>query len=134
MDGRAYQLQQAGVTQEADSNSEVEWPGVISFRPNLVTATRSILSISDLISHCDSLRSHQRCSYAYRLEGRFSQLLIGSWTSRAASTVLGYREHPAAYEFDSMQGSILGFWAPEHAESARRRPYLSRVWRGFAGS
>lgn len=116
-EGQCYRITAMGRVSVAEPHREVPFALITTFSPDI----RSEIGEADLdamLAHVDTLRSSENLFVGIRAHGTFHQLTMRAiCRAEPGETLLQATEHQSKFEVASVEGTLVGFWTPEHAQS-----------------
>lgn len=117
LDGRCFRMTAMGRASPAEPDREVPFALVTTFSSDLRSEVDEA-DLGELSTHIDSLRPSDNVFAGIRVRGSFSSLAMRAiCRARPGETLLEATEHQSNFEVTSIQGTLVGFWTPEHARS-----------------
>lgn len=118
VDGHCYQARSDGRVTLAPDDTLTPFATVVSFVADASEDLEHVASFADLTSRLDGMRDSDNDFFAWRLEGRCSQLRLRVACRHASGTPLvDAVADQAVFEFADVPVAIVGFWSPAYAET-----------------
>lgn len=118
LDGRAYCARAQGITDEVSDKELVPFATTAYFRSDSTTALTDIKALSDLENRLDGLRPSENTFVAIRVDGLFRQIdLRAACKALPGEDLVAATEHQSEFSFQDIEGTLVGFWSPDHAKT-----------------
>ena len=117
LEGTVYQVTRCGVTVPG-GDAQVPFAVVTHFLPESSAALGDITSFDDLVRDVDALRNTGNDFFAVRIDGRFDYVktrAVGK--SDGSASLVAAASAQAEFEFEGVEGVLVGFWAPIYAKA-----------------
>jgi acetolactate decarboxylase len=116
IDGECFRATAGGAVDRADDDREVPFALVTRFEADLDDVVESKVALTDLTRRIDALRPSQNLFAALRITGRFEELsLRAACPARPGEGLVEATAHQSEFEAREIEGTLVGFWAPEYA-------------------
>lgn len=117
LDGLCYRSTAGGETAEVDDDREVPFAMVTAFSADVGTELETA-DLNGLAVALSALRPSDNLFVALRVRGSFPSLeLRAICRAEPGETLTQVAEHQSEYEAIDVDGTLVGFWSPEYAES-----------------
>ena len=118
VDGDFYQVKSDGSVHSVGDSVLTPFAAVTQFEPDASGDLDDCPNLAALTARFDTMRGSQNVFYALRVDGRFDHIRTramckteeGVPLAQAAST-------QPEFEFDDIDGTLVGFWSPEYAKA-----------------
>lgn len=118
LDGIVYQLKSDGFTYVVEDSVQTPFACVTFFRPYSHEVIGREMHYQDFNAFLDTLIPSRNMFYALRMEGRFRMMKV--WSVRRQANykpILEPSEAQAAFEYEDVEGTLAGFFAPVFMKS-----------------
>src|SRR6202042_3129986 len=90
---------------------------VTRFRPSRVL-NADVASFEDLEQQLDKLRESENLFYSFRISGLFDLVHVRVVCQSAGGThLLEAASHQSEFQFQNVEGTLVGFWSPTYANT-----------------
>lgn len=118
LDGRVFQARPDGIVVEALDDALVPFAVVTHFRAERTSVIAPCPSFGALETKLDELRDSANLFFAVRIDGLFDVVKIRIACKAAPDTKLvDATAHQAEFEYRNVEGSLVGFWTPQYANT-----------------
>jgi acetolactate decarboxylase len=118
LDGVVYQLKSDGFTYVVEDSVQTPFACVTFFKPYSHEVIGKEMDYQGFNAFLDMLIPSRNMFYAIRLEGKFRQMKV--WSVRRQANykpILEPAEAQAAFEYNNIEGTLAGFFAPVFMKS-----------------
>lgn len=117
VDGACYQALSDGSVRPVSDTALTPYAVVARFGP-LKSAQIDCSDYEELKTQCDSLRDSDNLFYAIRVTGTFDRVHLRVVCRTTSGTPLvEAAAAQAEFHFDSLPGTLVGFWSPQYART-----------------
>ena len=118
IDGHCYQARSDGTVVEADDDELTPFASVVSFAADEVHTLPTITTWDDFTSQMDQLLSSPNGIIAIRATGHFNTMQVRTACKTDPGTdLVDAVANQAIFDFQDIEGSLVGFWSPEYAQA-----------------
>lgn len=118
LDGVCYRATAAGVVTVSDEEEGTPFAVVTEFSSDIGTSLESVGSIDDLRSGLDRWRPSGNLFAGIRGDGEFERVsLRAACRAGPGEGLLEATGHQSEFEATDVRGTLVGFWAPQYAQS-----------------
>lgn len=116
--GRCHRVGAGGATEEAEPDWTVPFAVVTRFRADLEATVAGARTLAELHRAIDALRPSKNVFAGLRIDGRFGRLsLRAACPAAPGEGLVEATQHQSEFVADSIEGTLVGFWTPDHARS-----------------
>ena len=118
LEGVCYRVASDGVVTNVEGDRLIPYAVVTRFGIEFAKPSTQVNSFSELVAACDELRSSENLFYAFRVEGKFSQ--VKTRVMKAVPHGTGLKAASSGQEeflFENQEGTLVGLWSPGFAGS-----------------
>jgi acetolactate decarboxylase len=118
LDGVCYQVSSTGAVAVVEGDRLIPYAVVTRFISEFSNSILELNRFSELVAVCDKLRKSDNVFYAFRVEGRFSQVKARVMKAVPEGTELkAAASGQAEFLFQGQEGTLVGLWSPGFAGS-----------------
>ena len=118
IDGHCYQARSDGTVTEAPDGELTPFASVVSFVADQTHALPAVASWHDLTRQLDGLRTSANAILAIRATGHFDSVKVRTACKHESGTdLVSAVSDQAVFDFDGIEGSLVGFWSPEYTQA-----------------
>lgn len=118
VDGEVYQLKADGQAYRVDPQTKTPFACVTFFRPYSVEQVDQAMDYQQLLAFFDRLVPSHNMLYAIRLDGTFDYVRTRSVPRQDAyRPLVEVARNQPEFEFESIRGTMVGFWTPDFMQS-----------------
>lgn len=118
IDGDCFRATAGGVVTQPNDDMEVPFALVTTFDPDRVFEVDRVSGMSSLQRQLDRLRPSQNIFAAVRIDGVFDELMLrAACPAREGEGLLAATQHQSEFRQVGMEGSLVGFWAPDYTRA-----------------
>lgn len=118
LDGLCYQVSSDGTVSEVEGDRLIPYAIVTRFNADFSKRQAKMNDFAELAAVCDRLRDSENLFYAFRVDGRFSQ--VKTRVMKPVSEGTGLKAAASAQQefiFENQEGTLVGLWSPGFAGS-----------------
>lgn len=116
VDGECFRATANGSVSLADDDREVPFALVARFRVDVGETIDSALSMAELTERLEELRPSENLFVGIRVDGRFDEVSMRVvCPARRGEGLVEATSHQSEFEARDVDGSLVGFWAPEYS-------------------
>jgi acetolactate decarboxylase len=118
LDGLCYQVSSDGTVSEVEGDRLIPYAIVTLFNADFSKRQANMSNFAELVAVCDRLRDSDNLFYAFRVDGRFSQ--VKTRVMKSVSEGIGLKAAASAQQefiFENQEGTLVGLWSPGFAGS-----------------
>jgi len=118
VDGEFYQVKSDGSVHSVGDSILTPFAAVTQFEPDATGDLDDCPDLAALTARFDTMRGSQNVFYALRVDGRFSHIRTRAMckTEEGVPLAQAAATQPE-FEFDDIDGTLVGFWSPEYAKA-----------------
>ncbi|HLH75750.1 MAG TPA: acetolactate decarboxylase [Candidatus Binataceae bacterium] len=118
VDGEFYQVRADGTVSRAADDMLSPFAVVTDFAPDHEAALARCASLTELTAAFDSLRDSPNFFFALRADGRFERVHTRAMCRSEEGVPLAEAAaHQPEFEFGPVEGTLVGFWAPQYTKT-----------------
>jgi acetolactate decarboxylase len=118
LDGFCYRAGFGGQVVTADDSREVPFALVTRFAADLEETVDEIPDIDALTTAIDRLLPSQNLFAGIRIDGLFGSLMMrAACPAQDGEGLLEATRHQSEFQADEIEGTLVGFWAPEYSRA-----------------
>lgn len=118
LEGTCYRATAGGVVGEISDDAEVPFAAVTWFTPDIDFSLDEVTSLDALRNGLDSRRLSDNLFQGLRVDGRFESLQMrAACPARPGEGLLEATRHQSEFSAADVEGTLVGFWAPEYAQT-----------------
>lgn len=118
LDGHCHQARGDGSVREAPDSALAPFAVVTRFRADRRDTLAAVASWPDLGQQLDARRTSNNVFYGLKLTGHFDWIrLRTACRSEPGVDLVTAIGHQAEFEFEAIDGTLLGFWTPTYART-----------------
>ena len=118
LDGLCYQVSSDGTVSEVEGDRLIPYAIVTRFNADFSKRQAKMNDFAELAAVCNRLRASENLFYAFRVDGRFSQ--VKTRVMKPVSEGTGLKAAASAQQefiFENQEGTLVGLWSPGFAGS-----------------
>ena len=118
LDGLCYRVSSDGTVSEVEGDRLIPYAIVTRFNADFSKRQAKMNDFAELAAVCDRLRASENLFYAFRVDGRFSQ--VKTRVMKPVSEGTGLKAAASAQQefiFENQEGTLVGLWSPGFAGS-----------------
>jgi len=124
VDGHVFQARPDGTVVKAPDDARVPFGVITHFRPERTAVIAPCPSFVALEAKLDEMRDTANLFFAFRVDGVFDFVKVRIACKAAPDTkLLEATAHQAEFEYQNVEGSLVGFWTPEYARAVNVAGY-----------
>jgi acetolactate decarboxylase len=118
VEGHCYRAGFGGQVGAVDDAREVPFALVTRFTADLEETISDVSSIHALTTEIDRLLPSQNLFAGIRIDGVFGSLMMrAACPARHGEGLLEATRHQSEFQADEIEGTVVGFWAPEYSRA-----------------
>lgn len=118
LEGTCYRATAGGVLGEISDDAEVPFAAVTWFTPDMSLSVDDVTGIDALRVALDDRRVSDNLFHGIRVDGRFESLQMrAACPARPGEGLLEATGHQSEFSAADVDGTLVGFWAPEYAHT-----------------
>ena len=118
LDGLCHQVSSDGTVSEVEGDRRIPYAIVTRFNADFSKRQAKMNDFAELAAVCNRLRASENLFYAFRVDGRFSQ--VKTRVMKPVSEGTGLKAAASAQQefiFENQEGTLVGLWSPGFAGS-----------------
>ena len=118
LEGTCYRAGFGGQIEAVDEASEVPFALVTRFTADSEEEVGAITAIAVLTTEIDRLLPSQNLFTGIRIDGVFGSLMMrAACPAQGGEGLLDATRHQSEFQADDIEGTLVGFWAPEYSQA-----------------
>ena len=118
LDGTSYRIGGGGVASEAAVDRTVPFAVLTWFEADFTTSIAAVDSLGALSLVLDAHRPSENAFVGIRIHGTFDTLSMRAACAAApGETLVEATAHQSEFTTEGIEGTLVGFWAPEYAQA-----------------
>lgn len=118
LEGTCYRAGFGGQVTAVDDGLEVPFALVTRFTPDMEMRIESIPDIHALTAEIDRILPSENLFAGIRIDGAFGSLMMrAACPAQDGEGLLEATRHQSEFQADDIEGTLIGFWAPEYSRA-----------------
>lgn len=118
IDGECFRVTAGGAVSRVSEDREVPFALITRFAPDAECGLAAVSGIEALNQQLDAERPSQNVFVAIKIDGRFGMLTMrAACPARRGEGLLEATEHQSEFVGSDVEGTIVGFWAPDYTRA-----------------
>lgn len=118
LDGTCYRAGFGGQVTTVDDGQEVPFALVTRFITDLENRIEAMPDIHSLTAAIDRILPSENLFVGIRVDGAFGSLMMrAACPARDGEGLLEATRHQSEFQIDDIEGTLIGFWAPEYSRA-----------------